>query len=137
MYAISSKLTMKTLDVNDIIPLSVLKTLNLLTSNTFSKKRKKKKSFYMKDFFCKCEQIRSKPQICSHLLNKTLTLTRRRSLEYWNQSIDLLCKSKDWFLCDKDLCHERVENYFLCDDIISGRVFPELSTYLRKYLTFV
>ena len=27
---------------------------------------------------------------------------------YRNQSIDLLCKSKDWFLYDKDLRQERV-----------------------------
>ena len=31
------------------------------------------------------------------------------SLSYRNQSIDLLCKSIDWFLCDRDLCHEKVE----------------------------
>ena len=67
----------------------------------------------MKDFFCKCEQIRSKPQICSHLLNKTQTLSRRRSLEYRNQSIDFICKSKDWFLYDKELCHESGKLYFV------------------------
>ena len=27
---------------------------------------------------------------------------------YKNQSIDLFCKSMDWFLYDKDLCHERI-----------------------------
>ena len=26
-------------------------------------------------------------------------------LSYRNQSIDLLCKSMDWFLYDMDLCH--------------------------------
>ena len=30
----------------------------------------------------------------------------RRSLLYRNQSIDLLCKLMDWFLYDRDLCHE-------------------------------
>ena len=39
-----------------------------------------------------------------------LTLSRRRSLPYRNQSIDLLCKSMDWFLNGKDLRHERA-NY--------------------------
>ena len=29
-------------------------------------------------------------------------------LSYRNQSIDLLCKSMDWFLYDNDLRHERV-----------------------------
>ena len=30
------------------------------------------------------------------------------SLSYRNQSIDLLCKSMDWFLYESDLRHERV-----------------------------
>ena len=38
-----------------------------------------------------------------------LTLSWRRSLSYRNQSIDLLCKSMDWFLNGRDLRHERVE----------------------------
>ena len=29
-------------------------------------------------------------------------------LSYRNQFIDLLCKSMDWLLYDRDLCHERV-----------------------------
>ena len=37
-----------------------------------------------------------------------LTLSWRRSLSYKNQSIDLLCKSMDWFLYDRDHHHERV-----------------------------
>ena len=37
------------------------------------------------------------------LLIWTLTLSWRRSLSYRNQSIDLLCKSMDWFLYDRDL----------------------------------
>ena len=39
-----------------------------------------------------------------------LTLSWRRSLSYRNQSIDLLCKSVDWFLYDNDLHHERVNH---------------------------
>ena len=31
------------------------------------------------------------------------------SLSYKNQSIDLLRKSMDWFLYDRDLCHERIK----------------------------
>ena len=40
----------------------------------------------------------------------SLTLSRRRSLTYRNQSIDSLCKSMNCFLCDKDLHHERVKH---------------------------
>ena len=38
-----------------------------------------------------------------------LTLSWRRPLSYRNQSIDLRSKSKDWFLYDKGLRHERVK----------------------------
>ena len=41
-----------------------------------------------------------------------LILSCRRPLSYRNQSIDLLCKSMDWFLYDRTLRHERV-NYIL------------------------
>ena len=37
-----------------------------------------------------------------------LTLSWLKSLSYRNQSIDLLCKSVDWFLFDRDLPHEIV-----------------------------
>ena len=32
-----------------------------------------------------------------------------RSLSYKNQSTEWLRKSMDWFLYDRDLCHERVK----------------------------
>ena len=35
-----------------------------------------------------------------------LTLSLRRSLLYRNQAIDLLCKSMDWFLYDRDFSYE-------------------------------
>ena len=35
-----------------------------------------------------------------------LTLSWRRSLSYRNQSVDLHSKSVDWFLYDRELCHE-------------------------------
>ena len=38
-----------------------------------------------------------------------LTLLRRRPISYRNQSIDLLCKSMDWFLYDIGLRRERVK----------------------------
>ena len=37
-----------------------------------------------------------------------LTISWRRPLSYRNQSIDLVCKSMDWFLYDNGLRHERV-----------------------------
>ena len=33
------------------------------------------------------------------------------SLSYKNQFIDFLCKSTDWFLCDRDLLYERVNKF--------------------------
>ena len=39
----------------------------------------------------------------------TLSLSWRRPLSYRNQSIDLLRKWMDWFLCDNDLRHEGVK----------------------------
>ena len=44
------------------------------------------------------------------LMNCPLTLSWRRPLSYRNQSMDLLCKSVDWFLYDHGPRHERV-NY--------------------------
>ena len=41
-----------------------------------------------------------------------LTLSRRRTLSYRNQSIDLLRKSMDWFLYDNGLRHERVKRQY-------------------------
>ena len=37
-----------------------------------------------------------------------LTLSRRRPLSYRNESIDLLCKLMDWFLCENGPRHEKV-----------------------------
>ena len=38
-----------------------------------------------------------------------LTLSRPRPISYRKQSIDLLCKSMDWFLYDIGFHHERVK----------------------------
>ena len=42
-----------------------------------------------------------------------LTLSRRRRISYRNLSIDLLCKSMDWFLYDIGLSREKVKQTFL------------------------
>ena len=44
-----------------------------------------------------------------HFLHFCCTLSWRRPLSYRNQSIDLLCKSMNWFLYDSGLRHERVK----------------------------
>ena len=46
--------------------------------------------------------------LCYFLYIIYLTLSWRGPLLYRNQSIDLLCKSIDWFLYDNCLRHERV-----------------------------
>ena len=92
-------------------------------------------TFSIKKFFSKCDQIRKKLRIWSHLLKRSvienfifyavccnifklilailvcyvLTLSWRGSLSYRNQPIDLQNKSVDWFPFDRDFCHERVE----------------------------
>ena len=48
-----------------------------------------------------------------------LTLSWRRSLLYRNQSIDLLCKSVDWFLYDNGFRHERVNILFILSTMVS------------------
>ena len=45
-----------------------------------------------------------------NLVTVLLTLLWRTSRSYRNQSIDLLCKSIDRFLYDRDLRHDRVKN---------------------------
>ena len=62
---------------------------------------------------------------------RTLTLSRRRPLSYRNQSIDLLCKSMDWFLYDNGPRHEGVNsliatlfNYsFVWDIYFTAKIF--------------
>ena len=44
------------------------------------------------------------------LYNQSLTISWRRSLSYKNQSIDLVSKSMDLFLYDRNLRHERVKD---------------------------
>ena len=55
--------------------------------------------------------------ISQRLLLTSLTLSRRRSISYRNQSIDLLRKSMDWFLYDIDLRRERVKPQYQKHDL--------------------
>ena len=54
-------------------------------------------------------------KLSNHLKDNAnpLALSWRSSLLYRNQSIDLLCKSMDWFLYDRDLGDERVKDQCL------------------------
>ena len=51
--------------------------------------------------------------ILENFVPYTLTLSWRKALSYKKKSIDLLCKSVDWFLYDRELRHERVKNNYL------------------------
>ena len=51
-----------------------------------------------------------------------LILSWRRQLPYRNQSIDLLCKSMDWFLYDNGLRHERVKYVLLKEELWNDNV---------------
>ena len=46
-------------------------------------------------------------------VSEALTISWQRSLSYRNQFSDLLSKSMDCFLYDRDLCHESVNNICL------------------------
>ena len=51
-----------------------------------------------------------------------LTLSWQRSLSYRNRSTDLLCKSMNWFLYDKDFHHERVKSLYYFFSIVNLNV---------------
>ena len=55
-------------------------------------------------------------------MKRALTLSWRRPLPYRSQSIDLLCKSMDWFLYDNGLRHEEL-NRSVYDFSEDGRKF--------------
>ena len=70
------------------------------------------------NFWWGCERQRMTSQrkdVCPRrlfrcvLVRFPLTLSWRRLLSYRNQPTDLLCKSIDWFLYDRDLRQERVK----------------------------
>ena len=47
----------------------------------------------------------------STLCKFCLILSWRRSLSYWNPSIYLECKSMDWFIYDRGICHKRIKMF--------------------------
>ena len=46
-------------------------------------------------------------------MKSVLTLSRRKSLSYRNQSINMQSRSMDWLLYDKDFLHEKVNALLL------------------------
>ena len=63
------------------------------------------------------------------LVFKYLTLSWRTSLSYRTQSIDLLWKSMDWFLHDRDVHHERGKGSFY------AMYFPYFCQFKSKVMT--
>ena len=65
-----------------------------------------------------------------HLFFHIYLIFHERPLSYRNQSIDLLCKSLDWFLYDNGLCHERVKfvyvHIFIYQPLIAKKYFPNI-----------
>ena len=62
----------------------------------------------------------------SKIWYSSVTLSWFGSLSYRNQSIGLQSKSMDWFLYDRDICHERVNDLA---NILSIHSFHELRYY--------
>ena len=54
---------------------------------------------------------------------KIVNFFMTQSLSYRNQFIDLLFKSMDWFLYDRDLRHERVKGSRMFDRVLTTFLF--------------
>ena len=72
--------------------------------------------------------------IFEHALN--LTLSRRRPIPYRNQSIDLICKSMDWFLYGIGLRHERVKNMNNFPYFSANKLNPAYFSHLAYFSYF-
>ena len=64
-----------------------------------------------------------------------LTPLWRKPLPYRNQSIDLLCKSMDWFLYGKGLCHERDKLTKKCYSFTDGIGSPNFAVFLLSEIS--
>ena len=65
------------------------------------------------------------------LIMDVLILSRGMSISYRNQSIDLLCKSLDWFQYDRYLRHERVKPGFTTYNYSNERL---INLYLKRHI---
>ena len=67
-------------------------------------------------------------KICNKLSQITLTLSWRGSQSYSKQFSYLLCKLMDWFLYNRDLCHQRVNRKRTdCQNLMFFRVSSSAS----------
>ena len=100
-----------------LVGLYLLENISKLEQITFEKRKLLDKIFSrMNNIRVLCQTVTnlSFSECSRHLFSvEALTLSWRRSLSYRNQSIHLLCKSMDWFLYDRDLCHEIVKAWRL------------------------
>ena len=73
-------------------------------------------------------------EVCNHISIQfccvLLTISWWRSLSYRNQSNDLLSKSVNWFLCDRDLYHE---SFKTLPNIKSGTFLQPLHLFPSLY----
>ena len=93
--------------LNSSNPQTFLKNLGLLPSQERSNENVKtsnKMHFILRVFMAILMYINREFIINSFM---------KESLSYRNQSLDLQSKSMGWFLCDKDLLHERVNSFYV------------------------
>ena len=67
------------------------------------------------------------------ILMNELALSWRSSLSYRNQSIDLQSKSMDWFLYDRDLRHERVNEYWQFPPVADSKQTSQYAAIVKCY----
>ena len=86
--------------------------------------------FLLKRFLCQDSTMMA--FLFRHEIFSFLTLSRRRLLPYRNQSIDLLCKSMDWFLYDNGLRLERVKGTYILNKFgkVSLKIFKPYNSLL-------
>ena len=95
-------------------------------------KWKKKDIFLCSSYFLMCDLklSRNSQSYSFDLFLPTLTLSQWGHLWYRNQSTDLLSKSMDWFLYDRDLRRERVSRYWLWLFEIKWCIYEFLWTFI-------
>ena len=73
---------------------------------------KKSGNHWFSDAFRGCRKIVTRNELNKNMLWKSyaivISLLWLRSISYWSQSIDLLCKSVGWFQYDREIRHKSV-----------------------------
>ena len=99
------------------------------STEAFSHVTAQKMNLFMKDFFSKCEQIRNKLRVCSHLLKKSL-MENYIFYSVRNAVITNFLSQYDHCLCDSDTQNCHYHSYF------NGTVSITRDKYIRKKLTY-